>query len=58
MRQLELDAVRIVGGSAAQPDLPRVAAAVIPAPVVSSVPPVSPVSAPSAATDSFDVSKH
>ncbi len=30
MRQLELDAMRIVGGSVAQPDLPRVAAAALP----------------------------
>lgn len=43
MRQLEFDAMRIVGGSAAQPDLPRVAAAVIPAPVISSVSSVPPV---------------
>lgn len=60
MRQLELDAMRIVGGSVVQPDLPRVAAAavVVPAPVASSTPTVSPVSVPSAATKSFDVSKH
>ncbi len=57
MRQLELDAMRIVGGSVAQPDLPRVAV-VVPTPVVSSTPTVSPVSVPSAATKSFDVSKH
>ncbi|KAI2665845.1 Transposon Ty3-G Gag-Pol polyprotein [Labeo rohita] len=59
MQQLELDTVRIVGGTAAQPDLPRVttAAAVISTPLVSS-PPVPPVSAPSVATESFDVSKH
>ncbi len=52
--------MRIVGGSVAQPDLPRVAAAavVVPTPVVSSTPTVSPVSVPSAATNSFDVSKH
>ncbi len=52
--------MRIVGGSVAQPDLPQVAAAavVVPAPVASSTPTVSPVSVPSAATKSFDVSKH
>ncbi len=52
--------MRIVGGSAAQPDLPQVAAAavVVPAPVGSSTLTVSPVSAPSAATRSFDGSKH
>ncbi|KAL1249464.1 hypothetical protein QQF64_020469 [Cirrhinus molitorella] len=50
MRQLELDAMRIVGGSAAPPDLPRVVtAAVGTSPHLSSTPTVSPVSVPSVA---------
>ncbi|KAL1266443.1 hypothetical protein QQF64_002118 [Cirrhinus molitorella] len=59
MRQLELDAMRIVGGSAAPPDLPRVVtAAVGTSPHLSSTPTVSPVSVPSVANESFDVTKY
>ncbi len=60
MRQLELDAMRIVGGSAALPDLPRVspAATVDHAPSVVSPPTVVPMCVSSVATESFDVGKN
>lgn len=61
MRQLELEAMRIVGGSAAQPGLLRdstPAPTVSSASSVSSAPSVSPVSTPPAVAESFDVSKH
>lgn len=61
MRQLELEAMQIVGGSAAQPGLPRdsTPAPTVPsASSVSSAPSVSPVSTPPAVTESFDVSKY
>lgn len=56
MRQLELDAMRIVGGCVVQTDLPCVSTG--PASSVSSTPIVAPVRNPSTATELFDVSKH
>lgn len=56
MRQLELEAMRIEGGSAAQPGLPRDSTPAPTVPSASPVPPLSPVSIPPAVTEAFNVS--